>query len=119
MMQKRNLYSFLIAKGESREQLTCQDILSVKVSNQEGEKQYIVVPPRSSRTIYRYIYRNSSKQYSMNLKTCLQLAKALNELSKFDKWNPSTKYMYRRISVLQYYTRTDYQVLFSSPNLWY
>ena len=59
MMQKRNLYSFLIAKGESREQLTYQDILSVKVSNQEGEKQYIVVPPRSSRTIYRYIYGNS------------------------------------------------------------
>ena len=50
----------------------------------------------------------------MNLKTCLQLAKALNELSKFDKWNPSTKYMYRRISVLHYYTRTDHQVLFSS-----
>ena len=50
----------------------------------------------------------------MNLKTCLQLAKALNELSKFDRWNPSTKYMYRRISVLHYYTRTDHQVLFSS-----
>ena len=44
-MQKRNLYSFLIAKGKSREQLTYQDILSVKVSNQEGEKQYIAVPP--------------------------------------------------------------------------
>ena len=50
----------------------------------------------------------------MNIKTCLQLAKALNELSKFDRWNPSTKYMYRRISVLHYYTRTDHQVLFSS-----
>ena len=50
----------------------------------------------------------------MNIKTCLQLAKALNQLSKFDRWNPSTKYMYRRISVLHYYTRTDHQVLFSS-----
>ena len=45
MMQKRNLYSFLIDKGKSREQLTYQDILSVKVSNQKGEKQYTVLPP--------------------------------------------------------------------------
>ena len=38
MMQKRKLYSFLIDKGKSREQLTYQDILSVKVSNQKGEE---------------------------------------------------------------------------------
>ena len=38
MMQKRNLYSCLIDKEKSREQLTYQDISSVKVSNQKGEK---------------------------------------------------------------------------------
>ena len=38
MMQKRNLYSCLIDKGKSRAQLAYQDILSVKVSNQKGEK---------------------------------------------------------------------------------
>ena len=62
-MQKRNLYSFLIAKGESREQLTCQDILSVKVSNQEGEKQYIIVPPgvqEQSTNITTEIHRSST-----------------------------------------------------------
>ena len=58
-MQTRNLYSCLIDKGKSREPSTYQDILSVKVSNQKGEEQYTVLPPRSSRTIYRYIYRNS------------------------------------------------------------
>ena len=37
-MQKRTLYSCLIDKVKSRAQLTYQDILSVKVSNQKGEK---------------------------------------------------------------------------------
>ena len=63
MMQKRNLYSFLIDKGKSREQLTYQDILSVKVSNQEGEKQYIVVPPEvqeQSTDISTEIHRSST-----------------------------------------------------------
>ena len=37
-MQKRNLYSCLIDKEKSREQLPYQDILSVKVSNQKRRR---------------------------------------------------------------------------------
>ena len=40
-MQTRNLYSCLIDKGKSREPSTYQDILSVKVSNQKGEKKTV------------------------------------------------------------------------------
>ena len=67
---------------------------------------------RSSRKQFTVISTEIHRaQYSMNIKTCLELAKALNQLSKFDRWNPSTKYMYRRISVLHFYIRTDHQCL--------
>ena len=56
-MQKRNLYSFLIDKGKSREQLTYQDILSVKVSNQKGEQQYIVPPRKFKNNLPIYLQK--------------------------------------------------------------
>ena len=57
MMQKRNLYSFLIDKEKSREQSTYQDILSVKVSNQKRRKT---------------VHRITSNKFKNNLPIYLQ-----------------------------------------------
>ena len=119
MMQKRNLYSCLIDKGKSREQLPYQDILSVKVSNQKRRKTVHSITSKKFKNNLQIYLQKFLEAVPCEFKDMSTLAKALNELSKFDKLNPSTKNMYRRISVLQYHTRTDYQVLFSSPNLWY
>ena len=67
---------------------------------------------RSSRKQFTVISTEIHRaQYSMNKKTCLQLAKALYQLSKFDRWNSNTKYVVERTSVLHSYIRTDHQCL--------
>ena len=70
---------------------------------------------RSSRRQFNIISTEIHRAYyNMNIKTCLQLAKALYQLSKFDRWNSNTKYMVERISVLHSCIRTDHQCLIFS-----
>ena len=63
MMQKRNPYSFLIDKGKSREQLTYQDILSVKVRTRKEKNStqyYLQEVQEQSTDISTEIHRNST-----------------------------------------------------------